>query len=171
MGPETKRRALQGFLLALGAPAGWLCLRVIDGHQVLGELQQHTGLYFYLLLPTAIVFAAFGALLGLHEERLATANAQLSADALTDALTGLRNLRYFNARLDEEQAVRERDGTELSLLMVDLDHFKLVNDRYGHPEGDRLPEGGSTRHIFGDTRGRDSDTGGGRRVCLIASRS
>ena len=138
MGPETKRRALQGFVLALGAPAGWLCLRVIDGHQILGELQQHTGLYLYLLAPTAIVFAGFGALLGIREERLAAANAQLSADALTDALTGVRNLRYFNVRLDEEQAVCERDGTDLSLLMVDLDHFKLVNDRYGHPEGDRL---------------------------------
>lgn len=102
------------------------------------ELTEHAGLYLYLLLPTAIVFASFGAVLGSHEERLSASNRRLSEDALTDPLTTLKNLRYFRARLEEECSISRRDGSAVALLMIDLDRFKVVNDRYGHPEGDRL---------------------------------
>lgn len=63
---------------------------------------------------------------------------RLGDDALTDELTGLKNLRYFRARLEEEHAASLREGNPLALLLVDLDFFKRVNDRHGHPEGDRL---------------------------------
>jgi diguanylate cyclase (GGDEF)-like protein len=53
-------------------------------------------------------------------------------------LTGLKNLRYLRARLEEEHAASQRTHLPVALLMVDLDHFKRVNDRFGHPEGDRL---------------------------------
>ena len=53
-----------------------------------------------------------------------------------DALTGLANRRSFNDALAREWARAHRSGTALSLLMVDVDHFKLFNDRYGHPAGD-----------------------------------
>lgn len=132
------RRALQGFVLALGAPLGWLVLRVIGGHPVAYELSQQSEFYLYLLVPTVVVFASFGAVLGIHEEQLRRANLRLSNDALTDELTGLKNLRYFRARLDEEHAISLREESWLALLMIDLDRFKKVNDRYGHPEGDRL---------------------------------
>lgn len=56
--------------------------------------------------------------------------------SLTDPLTGLYNKRYFTARLTEEIARARRTGTALSIIFVDLDHFKLVNDRYGHGRGD-----------------------------------
>ncbi|MGI8774503.1 MAG: GGDEF domain-containing protein [Actinomycetota bacterium] len=134
----SARRSLQGIFLAMGAPLGWLSLRMLDGHTLSGELTARPSLYLYLLLPTAIVFSAFGAVLGLHEERLRRANLRLNDDALTDELTTMKNLRYFRARLDEEYAVSQREQSWLALLMIDLDHFKQVNDRYGHPEGDRL---------------------------------
>lgn len=132
------RRTLQGLLLALGAPLGWLGLRLTGGHSIADELSGHGGLYLYLLLPTLVVFAAFGAVLGHHEDELERANKKLSEDALTDELTGLKNLRYFRARLEEEHAASKRNESGLSLLMIDLDDFKNVNDRYGHQEGDRL---------------------------------
>ncbi|BCB77668.1 hypothetical protein GCM10022251_63840 [Phytohabitans flavus] len=58
--------------------------------------------------------------------------------AVTDPLTGLYNRRFFQEmlRLDAERA--ERDGTPISLVIVDLDRFKKINDTYGHPAGDRV---------------------------------
>lgn len=60
--------------------------------------------------------------------------------AVTDKLTGLRNRRYFDQRLAEEIHHAERLGTPLSLLMLDIDDFKLVNDTHGHVTGDRVLE-------------------------------
>ncbi|RYB02539.1 diguanylate cyclase domain-containing protein [Lichenibacterium ramalinae] len=70
------------------------------------------------------------------EERLAALNAELAAVASSDALTGLANRRRFDAALAEEAGRAARDGTPLSLLMLDVDRFKLYNDAFGHPEGD-----------------------------------
>ena len=55
-----------------------------------------------------------------------------------DALTGLYNRRYFERRLREESAHAKRHKRPYSLILVDLDHFKLVNDTYGHEDGDRV---------------------------------
>jgi diguanylate cyclase (GGDEF)-like protein len=57
------------------------------------------------------------------------------AQARIDDLTGLFNSRYFHTRLDDEIARADRDGTDLSLMFIDLDHFKEVNDRFGHLAG------------------------------------
>jgi two-component system cell cycle response regulator len=55
-----------------------------------------------------------------------------------DALTGLYNRRYFERRLREESAHAKRHKKPFSIVVVDLDHFKLVNDTYGHEDGDRV---------------------------------
>jgi diguanylate cyclase (GGDEF)-like protein len=55
--------------------------------------------------------------------------------ARLDHLTGLFNSRYFHVRLQDEIARADREGNELSMLFVDLDNFKLVNDRFGHMAG------------------------------------
>jgi diguanylate cyclase (GGDEF)-like protein len=55
--------------------------------------------------------------------------------ARLDHLTGLFNSRYFHVRLQDEIARADREGTELSMLFLDLDNFKLVNDRFGHMAG------------------------------------
>lgn len=55
-----------------------------------------------------------------------------------DDLTGLLNRRYFVRRLEEELARARRQGTELTLLVADLDGFKQVNDKFGHQVGDRV---------------------------------
>jgi diguanylate cyclase len=56
--------------------------------------------------------------------------------SITDELTGLRNRRFLMARLLEEFERARRHGTNLGFLMIDLDHFKGINDNYGHPTGD-----------------------------------
>jgi diguanylate cyclase (GGDEF)-like protein len=57
------------------------------------------------------------------------------AQARVDDLTGLANSRYFHTRLEEEIARADREGTNLSMVFIDLDRFKEVNDRFGHLTG------------------------------------
>src|SRR5215471_4204533 len=57
------------------------------------------------------------------------------AQARVDDLTGLANSRYFHTRLEEEISRADREGAELSMLFIDLDRFKTVNDRFGHLAG------------------------------------
>ncbi|MDA9400136.1 sensor domain-containing diguanylate cyclase [Bradyrhizobium sp. CCBAU 45389] len=61
---------------------------------------------------------------------------KLASLATTDGLTGLANRRAFDERLTDEWARARRDGTQLSLLLIDVDHFKKFNDHYGHLAGD-----------------------------------
>lgn len=61
-----------------------------------------------------------------------------SRQATTDTLTGASNRRYFSRHFSRELKRVERYGGQLALLMLDIDHFKLVNDRYGHAVGDEV---------------------------------
>jgi len=69
-------------------------------------------------------------------EELRQANAQLQELALVDGLTNLPNRRAFDRSLEEALSRSERDGLPVSLLMLDIDHFKKVNDEHGHRAGD-----------------------------------
>ena len=68
----------------------------------------------------------------------AHARERLAEQALTDPLTGLANRRAFDQRLAEETERALRYRRELSLMLVDVDHFKAINDRFGHAAGDRV---------------------------------
>lgn len=72
-----------------------------------------------------------------REELLQRVINDLCALSMHDGLTGLTNLRYFQIALKREAHRSARDGTPCSLLMLDIDHFKAINDNYGHPAGDR----------------------------------
>ncbi|CAH2032521.1 sensor domain-containing diguanylate cyclase [Trichlorobacter ammonificans] len=67
---------------------------------------------------------------------LVTANRELERIALHDALTGLHNRRAANERLHDEFVRMQRSGTSYGLLLMDIDHFKRVNDTFGHEVGD-----------------------------------
>jgi diguanylate cyclase (GGDEF)-like protein/putative nucleotidyltransferase with HDIG domain len=78
--------------------------------------------------------------------------------ALTDPLTGLGNHRHFHERLQRELQTGEENGSSVTLCFVDIDDFKKVNDRFGHPSGDRvlsqvagrLRQGGEAFRLGGD---------------------
>src|SRR5207247_100793 len=78
--------------------------------------------------------------------------------ALTDPLTGLGNHRHFHERLPEELQDARRNRRPIALCLADIDDFKLVNDRFGHPAGDRvlaevaarLRQGGESFRLGGD---------------------
>ena len=76
--------------------------------------------------------------LRVNQERLADANTRLEALAAMDGLTGVKNRRAFDDRLVEEVARARRYGSELSLVLLDVDHFKSYNDTFGHPRGDEV---------------------------------
>ncbi|WP_434571412.1 sensor domain-containing diguanylate cyclase [Pseudomonas sp. Z3-6] len=63
---------------------------------------------------------------------------ELRALSVTDALTGIRNRRYFQERLTSEMARVERGSGGLAVIMLDIDHFKRINDQHGHAVGDRV---------------------------------
>src|SRR5690606_26223368 len=70
-----------------------------------------------------------------RQEQLEALNRELEKMARTDALTGLSNRRHFMEQLDKEILRSVRNNQPLSLILVDVDHFKQYNDAYGHPEG------------------------------------
>ncbi|MFH1843290.1 MAG: diguanylate cyclase [bacterium] len=69
---------------------------------------------------------------------LAVANRKLELMALQDQLTSLPNRRYAIDRLDQEWATSQRSGRDLACLILDIDHFKRINDTYGHDVGDTV---------------------------------
>lgn len=79
---------------------------------------------------------SYTAVLEYQTQELAKANTELEARATTDGLTGLKNHRAFQERLTQEASRTARYQPTLSLLMLDVDHFKQYNDAFGHPAGD-----------------------------------
>ncbi len=71
-------------------------------------------------------------------DQLARYSSELESDALRDELTEIANRRAFHYELNRRIIEWNRQRTPLSLLLIDLDFFKQVNDRYGHPVGDRV---------------------------------
>ena len=89
-------------------------------------------------VPEAVLAAKMKAMsrIAALRAQLSQANRKLASLASLDGLTGLFNRRYMDQRLDELWDVLCREGAPLGLLMVDVDHFKQYNDRYGHLAGD-----------------------------------
>jgi len=94
----------------------------------------------------ALSIALVGPLLAIALYQRSTFNAMSAMRlALTDPLTGLGNHRQFHERLQRELAQAEQHGGRLGLCLVDVDDFKDVNDRFGHPVGDRVLAGIAAR--------------------------
>jgi len=86
--------------------------------------------------PLTSALDAMAQRLTAREEELKVANAHLDQLARLDSLSGLTNRRGFDAKLDAEWSLSAESGEPLALVMIDVDHFKAFNDRYGHVAGD-----------------------------------
>lgn len=158
-------RILQGALCSLGAPSGWFLIRALGGADLQTEIFDHWVLYNYLLFGTMAVFVLFGGFVG-NKEMLITEM------AVKDPLTKIYNLRYFVERTNEELERSRRYGLDLGLIYFDLDHFKRVNDTYGHPAGDKVLIG-VTETVRSAIRGSDifARTGGEEFSILLPNTS
>jgi diguanylate cyclase (GGDEF)-like protein len=119
-------------------------------------------------IPLARAFNAMAAQLSQRERELVATNDRLTVMASIDMLSGLANRRGFQSRLDFEWMKAQQYSSELSLLMIDVDHFKLYNDTYGHPEGDACLTriGEALAGIAADTMGF-AGRYGGEEFCLL----
>jgi diguanylate cyclase (GGDEF)-like protein len=110
----------------------------------------HTSLLCIVLLTAYLLFFANDAYrrgISLRDSRrtlgerlndITLLQAQLREQAERDSLTGLHNRRFFDGALERELATCVAAGRPLSLVLIDIDHFKRINDTYGHPAGDEM---------------------------------
>lgn len=126
-------------------PAGWFLLAwvLLEAFTIATALRLLSGaedaqFLMYYGLPLSMVAAAILIALGvadrLREQRAALSEAERHAQ--TDALTGVLNRRSLIERLDVACARARARGLPIALLFIDLDHFKQINDTWGHPAGD-----------------------------------
>ena len=112
-----------------------VCVPLVHQKETLGILFVDDGTVRMLAaedLEALEILASFAAIAISH----AWTHREVSHRAITDGLTGLFNRRYFEELLDRELQRAERHGREFSLALVDVNDFKLYNDRYGHQAGD-----------------------------------
>jgi diguanylate cyclase (GGDEF)-like protein len=140
---NATRFSLLGMAAGLVAPTGLFLLGLLTDRMI-DPLQ----LALVTMAGGVLALGTAGWLLGRKEDQLQTRNNQLQAlserlQALsaTDPLTGVPNRRSLDERLAIEIARMTRYGSPLSLVMVDLDHFKALNDHHGHAAGDAVLRG------------------------------
>jgi len=129
-------RAAGWFLIAWGLLEAAAIATTI--HLLLNASDETSRLLYYYALPLSMVAAAVLIALGvadrLREQRLALTDAERRAQ--TDPLTGVLNRRSLLERLDAAGLRARARGLPIAVLFIDLDHFKLINDSYGHLAGD-----------------------------------
>lgn len=130
------------FLLAWIFVVGGAMVFVLRG---LGILPQTPANHYAIFIGSAIESIVLSFALGYRikaireeSEELKRKEAELEILSVTDSLTGLYNKRYLSEKLSEIIAAQSFNEHPLSLIMIDIDHFKQFNDTYGHVEGDRL---------------------------------
>ncbi len=118
--------------------------------------------------PLAKAFGNMAAQLRERERELVATNDRLQVMASVDMISGLANRRGLQNRLEFEWRKAEQTGGPVSLIMIDVDHFKLFNDTYGHLEGDKCLRriGEALAAIAGEVSGFAARYGG-EEFCLL----
>jgi diguanylate cyclase (GGDEF)-like protein/PAS domain S-box-containing protein len=98
---------------------------------------------------------------------IGTLQSKLRAQAVRDPLTNLFNRRYLDETLDRELARSAREGYPVCVIMMDIDHFKQVNDTYGHEAGDQILKSLATTLITQNRRGDFACRYGGEEFVIV----
>jgi two-component system chemotaxis family response regulator WspR len=106
-------------------------VKLPDKIELIARIRAHTKNYL-TQLERDEAFVALGEL----QEKLKRSNAELQKLTCLDGLTGIANRRRFDDFIRKECLRSAREGTTLSLILIDIDYFKLYNDNYGHVRGD-----------------------------------
>jgi diguanylate cyclase (GGDEF)-like protein len=93
---------------------------------------------FLVLTAIYALIAVFTVRIDTQQRRIVQQNMDLSRLSVTDALTGATNRLGLTGRMQELLSISQRFGQPLSFMMLDLDHFKRINDQHGHPAGDAV---------------------------------
>jgi diguanylate cyclase (GGDEF)-like protein len=115
--------------------------------------------------------AAINQQLSQRVEEVQQLKAALEQQAVRDFLTGLFNRRHLSDVLPQMQALARRDGEPLAVAIIDLDHFKQVNDRHGHAVGDRVLEAFGRLLADGLRRSDVACRYGGEEFCVLMPRT
>jgi diguanylate cyclase (GGDEF)-like protein len=119
-------------------PEALVCVPMVVEGQTIGALNVYRGGEDVAFsAQEARVIERFGAMAALAFNS-ARQRERLRTQARTDSLTGMLNRRAYFERLSEELARAKRTSSTVSVVMIDIDHFKPVNDEHGHAEGDRV---------------------------------
>jgi len=153
-------RGLYGLLLSLGAPVGWVLVQKIAGRDPFSENHFDPLLLAYMSLATGIVFSALGYAIGRREHMITDL-------ALTDGLTALYNKRFYKSRLEQEFEHHQRYDTPMSIIQIDLDFFKRINDEYGHQAGDEVLKKVSSLILANCRKNETAARVGGEEISII----
>jgi diguanylate cyclase (GGDEF)-like protein len=136
--PGDKLRSCSLLLLLLVVQAGIFIVRTVTPLLGIGHGPWADTLMKVVLLESNlhIICSAMLMLALVKEQVERTAVLQMRSIAMADALTGVGNRRQFDEQLAAEMRRARRQGLSVALLLIDVDHFKLFNDAFGHQEGD-----------------------------------
>ena len=133
-----------GPVAGTGDSHSFMCVPLSDADRLLGVMSigsERPRAYAERELAIFRTLCAHGAIALANADaqaQLVRKNAQLERLSVSDALTGLSNRLRLDQVLGQESARRARSGAPVSVILLDLDHFKTVNDQHGHPAGDRV---------------------------------
>ena len=128
--------ALAGVVLGVGAPVGAFLIRVLEGlPDISAELSEHGFFYAYELVGSCVVYGVAGWLVGRRADRYRSGRDLYRDLAEHDALTRLANARAFMERQRRAVEHAARFHEPLSLLLLDVDRLKEINDTLGHAAG------------------------------------
>lgn len=138
LGPYRERRHQRLFGNVKAPPASTMLLPLLRHRQLIGSLNIGSFAENRFMRGMSTDFLEhFAAIVAICLEN-ATNLERLKRQGLTDALTAVNNRRFFDQRLAEEVTAARRDRVPLACLMLDVDHFKAVNDNHGHQIGDQV---------------------------------